>query len=134
MALVHSSVTVVKLGSNDISSYVKSSDITFEADVHDVTTYGTTSKVYKAGLTDATISLEGWFDTAATGPRKLIQPLIGNGTVVFTRQLEGTGTGKSQDVATVIVKSFNESAPVADIVTWKAELQVTGGVNSTAQT
>lgn len=133
MALVHSKTTVVKLGSNDLSQYTKTSEFSQEADSHDVTVYGQGSKAYAVGLKDATLTLEGFYDGAATGPRKIIQPLIGGATIVFTRQPEGTGTGKPQDVVTTIVTSYVESAPVADMITWKAEFQCTGDVNSAVQ-
>lgn len=134
MALVHSKVTIVKVGSNDLSAFVKSSEFSQESDVHDVTTYGSASKVYQSGLKDASVTLEGFYDTSATGPRKILQPLIGGATQTFTRQPEGLGTGKPQDVVTVVVKTYEESAPVGDMITWKSELQCTGDVNSTAQT
>jgi hypothetical protein len=41
--------------------------------------------------------------------------------------------GKPQRSATVLVKSYNQSAPVADIVRWTAELTISGTVSNTAQ-
>ena len=46
---------------------------------------------------------------------------------------EGTGSGKAQTSVGVLVKTFNESSPVADNVTWTSELQMTGPIDETDQ-
>jgi len=133
MALVHSRVTVIKLGTVDISQYVKSSEFARKADSHDVTTYGKDDHVYAGGLGDGSFKCDGLYDsTATTGPRALIEPLIGT-TVALTRRPEGTGSGKPQDIVNIIITGYTESSPVADYVTWSMEGQLSDAVNSTAQ-
>jgi hypothetical protein len=133
MALVHTKVTVIKLGTTDISQYVKSSEFARKADSHDVTTYGKDDHVYAGGLGDGSFKMDGLYDsTATTGPRALIEPLIGT-TVALTRRPEGTGSGKPQDIVNIVVTGYTESSPVADYVTWSMEGQLSDAVNSTAQ-
>jgi hypothetical protein len=133
MALIHSKNTIIKLGSVDLSAYVKSSEFARKADVHDVTTYGKADHVYAGGLGDGTFKMDGIYDsTATTGPRAAIEPLIGT-EVVLTRQPEGTGSGKAQDVVDIIVTGYTESSPVADYVTWSMDAQLSDAVSSTAQ-
>jgi hypothetical protein len=133
MALVDSKVTVVKIGSTDISQYTTSSEISRKADSHDVTTYGKSAHVYQGGLLDGTFKLDGLYDsTATTGPRALLEPLLGT-TVTFTRRPEGTGAGLPQDVGSAVVTSYSESSPVADMVKWSCELQLSDTVTTTAQ-
>jgi hypothetical protein len=131
MAL-HSKDTVVKLDSDDLSAYTNSTTFNRSADSHEVTTYGTDSKVYNGGLKDGTVTIEGFYDTSATGPEAIIEPLLGT-TVTFVFQVAGTGAGKPQKSCSVVVTSFNVSSPVADMVTWTAELQISGDVNEAAQ-
>jgi hypothetical protein len=133
MTLIHGKNTVVKLATHDISTYVKSSEFARTSDVHDVTTYGKGSHVYAGGLLDGTAKMDGVYDsTASTGPRAVIEPLIGT-EVVLTRQPEGSGAGKAQDVVDVIIKGYTETSPVADMVTWSCDMQMSDDVVSTAQ-
>lgn len=133
MAFVHSKVTVIKIGTTDISTYVTSSDFDRKSDIHDVTTYGKNSHVYSGGLLDGKSKLEGLYDsTATTGPRALLRPLLGT-EVVITRRPEGTGAGLPQDIVDAVLANYVETAPVADMVAWSVELQLSDDVNSTPQ-
>jgi hypothetical protein len=133
MSLVHSKDTYVSLGGVDLSSHVSSSELSREADVHDVTTYGQTAHTYYGGLLNGTAKLEGFYDSSSsTGPRAVIRPLIGT-TSTLIRRPEGTGVGLPQDSASVVVKGFVESSPVADMIKWTCDLQISGAVTSTTQ-
>jgi hypothetical protein len=132
MAKKHGKDTVVKLNSVDLSAFCNSSEFTRSADSHDTTTYGADDHAYDGGLGDAKVTIGGLYDDGATGPRATIEPLIGT-KVTFIRQPEGTGPGLAQDSCTVLVTSYVETSPVADMVTWSAELQVSGAVDSTDQ-
>lgn len=135
MTNFHGKLTVVKLNGVDYSEYSNATDFKDATDAHDNTTYGKNRKTYHAGLGDGTISVGGFYDnTAVEGPRALFKPLKAAGTAVeFTYRPEGTGVGKAQSLVDVIITSFEESSPVADMVTWTAELQMTGDLVETAQ-
>lgn len=132
MAFIHGKLTVFKLNGVDISTYCKTSEVTNEADEHDVTGYGASGHAFQGGLIAAKVTVGGTYATGATGPRGVVVPLIGT-NVAFIRQPEGAGTTKPQDTATVHVKSYVETNPVADMVQWSAELTVSGVINSAAQ-
>jgi hypothetical protein len=132
MAKKHGKDTVIKLNSVDLSAFCNTSEFTRTADSHDTTTYGADAHGYDGGLTDAKATIGGMYDDSATGPRATIEPLIGT-KVPYIRQPEGAGSGLAQDSCTVLVVSYVESSPVADMVTWSAELQVSGDVDSTDQ-
>lgn len=133
MAFVHGKSTVVTLDSQDLSAFTNTSEITREADSHDVTAYGAEAHDFQGGLKNGTASMGGLYDnTATTGPRAVIEPLVGS-KVVFTRQPEGVGPGLPQDSATVLVLNYVETNPVADMVTWTCELQLSSVVDTTAQ-
>jgi hypothetical protein len=133
MALRHGKDTVIKLSGTDLSTYVTTSELSRTSDSHDVTTYGNTAHVYQGGLLDGKATMSGVYDTTAvSGPRALIRPLIGT-VVALIRQPEGAGTTKPQDLVQVLVTSYVETNPVADMVTWSCEMQCSGAVNSAAQ-
>jgi hypothetical protein len=133
MAFVHGKTTYVSLNAVNLSAYANSSELTVGADQHDTTTYGQTGHTFAGGLTNSTASLEGIYDsTASVGPRAAILALVGT-NVTFIRRPEGTGTGKPQDSATVLVGEYTESSPVADYVKWSVKLQVSGAITSTTQ-
>ncbi|MGH9251141.1 MAG: hypothetical protein ACRD0W_16695, partial [Acidimicrobiales bacterium] len=127
MAFIHGKGSVYLLNSVDLSTFGTSMEFERSADSHDVTTYGKNSHVYLGGLGDGTATLEGVYDDGAMGPRATIEPLIGT-VVPFVHRPEGTGTGKPGDTVNVLVVSYSESSPVADMITWSTELQMAGDV------
>lgn len=133
MARVHSKNMVVLLDDKDISQYCDNSEHKKNPDIHDVTGYGVNSHGKAGGLLDGAGKLSGTYDsTASTGPRAVINPLVGQ-TVEFTRRPEGTGVGKPQDTVNVVVGEYAETAPVADMIKWSVSLEYSGDVDSAAQ-
>jgi hypothetical protein len=132
MAFVHGKETVIKVGATDLSAFTNTSTFTRTADSHDVTTYGKDDHVFAGGLGNGTASMGGIYDNGASGPRDILEPLIGT-EVVLTRQPEGTGSGLPQDVVDAIITSYVETSPVADMVAWSCEFQLSDAVNSANQ-
>lgn len=134
MAFVHGKNAVVKLNAADLSAFTNKVDYKRKVDSHDTTTFGQAGHTYAPGLTDGTVSLHGTFDDGTSpSPDAVIRGLLGGSNVAFIYQPEGTGVGKSQNVCQVQVTSYNTSAPVADMVSWDAELQISGNVTITDQ-
>ncbi|PSL02883.1 hypothetical protein CLV30_109191 [Haloactinopolyspora alba] len=133
MAFVHGKNTVITLGGDDLSAYTNNSELTRSADSHDVTTYGNDAHVFEGGLKNGTATMSGIYDnTADTGPRAVVEPLVGT-VVELVRQPEGAGSGLPQDTVQVLVTNYVETNPVADMVTWSAELQLSGTIDTTPQ-
>lgn len=133
MAMVHGKSGSVLIGTKDVSPFANKIDFEQTADDHDTTTFGATGHTYAGGLTDGSVKLSGLYDnTALTGPRAAIQAVLGT-TVAFKYRPEGIGTGKPESSCQVLVKSYKESAPVDDMVTWEAELTISGAVTVGAQ-
>jgi hypothetical protein len=122
MAFVHGKNTYVSLNAADISPFCNSVGNKRSADSHDVTTFGKTAKVYFGGLLDGTFDISGVYDSGATGPKAVVEPLIGT-VVELVYRPEGTGTTKPETTVDVLVTGYEETAPVADMVTWTATLQ-----------
>lgn len=134
MTFIHGALTVVTLNASDLSAYTNSTDFDDTTDVHDVTCYGASRKAKKAGLGDGKVKIKGTYDDGNGGPRAVIKALKAAGTAVtFIFRPEGTGSGKAQSSVSVIVSSYKESSPVAEMVSWEAELEMTGALNETDQ-
>lgn len=135
MTNVHGKLTVVTLNGVDYSEYSNATDFKDATEAHENTTYGRNRKTYHGGLGDGTVSVGGFYDTTkVTGPRGLFKPLKAAGNAVeFIYRPEGTGSGKAQSRVDVIITSFEESSPVGDMVTWTAELQMTGDLDEADQ-
>lgn len=134
MAGNHSRLTVVKIDSVDISAFTNTAEMADESDMNDTTCFGAVRKSYAQGLGDGTFTLSGVHDNGATGPRKKLKALKAAGVaVIFLYQPNGTGTGKQQSSVNVLVKSYTDTSAVADVVRWKAVLQMTGALDETDQ-
>lgn len=133
MAKVHGKNGEVEVGTADVSPHTNSIEWDTSADTHDTTCFGSTGHTYAGGLTDGKVSLKGIYDnTATTGPRDAVQAVLGT-TVAFTYRPEGTGTGKPESTCQVVVNSYKESVPVADMISWEAEFTISGAVAHTDQ-
>lgn len=134
MAYKHGKDTFVSVAGTDLSQYTMSSEFSRSVDTHDVTGYGSSSKSFIGGLTDATFSMEGNYnDTAGTGPRAVLNANVDGDAIAIIRRPEGTGSGLPEDSFNAILTSYVETSPVADRVTWSAEFQVSGDVTSSTQ-
>jgi len=133
MPEAHGKETYVSLDGDDISTFTDTTTYNTGADEHDSTCYGAEGHEFTGGLKTGSITIGGKYMTGATGPRAIIAPLVGT-KVPFVYRPEGTGSTLPEDTATVLVKAYNQSSPVADIVRWTAELTVSGVVTPSTQT
>lgn len=133
MAFTHGKDTFVSLDSNDLSTFTNTSELNRQADSHDVTTYGKEDHVFSGGLKMANGSMGGIYDNSTSGPRAVIEPLIGT-VVTLIRRPEGTGSGLPEDSADALVTSYVETNPVAGMVTWRCDMQLSDAITSTSQT
>lgn len=132
MAFVHGKNTVITVNAVDLSAYTNTSTFTRGADSHDTTTYGKNDHCFSGGLGNNTFSMGGVYDNGSSGPRDTLEPLVGT-VVTMTRRPEGTGSGLPQDSVSILVTSYVETSPVADMVTWSLEAQCSDAVTSTNQ-
>ncbi|HKX46587.1 MAG TPA: hypothetical protein VJP77_07780 [Planctomycetota bacterium] len=127
MAFIHGKDTYISLNAVDLSAFVNTSELSRSADSHDVTTYGKSDHVYRGGLGDGKATMAGIYDDGAAGPRATIEPLIGT-VVELVRRPEGTGATKPEDTVDVLVMTYVETNPVADMVAWSCEMQLSDAV------
>ena len=133
MSFIHGKGSVTSLGGSDLSVYSNSVEWARKSDMHDVTTFGKNSHVKQGGLLDGTASIEGVYDNTATvGPRAVINSKIGT-VVAMVWRPEGTGTGKPQETVNVLVAGYTETSPVADMIKWKVDLELSDDVTTAVQ-
>lgn len=132
MAFVHGKNTYISLNAADLSAFTRESSFERGSDSHDVTCYGKNDHVFVGGLGNNKASMGGIYDNGVTGPRDIIEPLVGT-VVTLIRRPEGTGSGLPQDSVSVLVEKYVETSPVADMVTWSCEMQCSDAVTSTNQ-
>lgn len=129
MAFVHGKAAEITLNSVALSSFCDSADLSIDVDTADTTTFGNTWKTAIAGLIGATVALAGNFDpTTTTGPASAIFAIIAAGVPVTLVYEPGGAASNQSRSCSVIVTSYKESSPVADKVTFSADLLVTGAV------
>lgn len=134
MAFVHGKSAVFKLDDSggtlrDLSSYLE--DVSFPRSIEtaEVTTFGSSAKSYITGLTDATISLSGKFDSTADG---YLAGVVGqSATLSFEYGPAGSTGGNVKYLGECILTSYEVGATVGDAVTATVELQVTGAITRT---
>lgn len=135
MAFVHGKGAAFKIDDSagvlqTLTSYVDSIEINNTSDTAETTTMGAEAKTYLSGQTDGTISVSGKYDsTASTGPDVVLNGLLGKETTsTFEVGPEGGGSGKVKYSGECFMTSYVVSAPVADVVTFTADFQITGAI------
>jgi hypothetical protein len=132
MAFVHGKTTKLVVATKDISPFTKTSTFEIDGDVHDTTGYGATAHTKSGGLLDGKFTCGGTYDnTVSVGPRNAMLSLVGT-SVAVVRNGEGIGTGKPNDAFTAVLSKYTETNPVDDMVTWAAEMEISGPVVTTA--
>jgi len=97
----------------------------------ETTAFGTQDKTYITGLSDATISVSGMFDsTADTAINGSIANLKSGSvsSISFEYGPSGSVASNPKFTGEALVTSYELSSPVGDVVTYSLELQVTGAV------
>lgn len=132
MAFKHGKDTYISLSGSDLSAYCNTSELEVTSDSHDVTTYGKDDHVKSGGLLDGKVSMGGIYDDTNSGPKAVIEPLIGT-VVTLIRRPEGTGTGLPQESLSVLVTKYVETNPVADMIAWSCDMEKSDAITRTTQ-
>ncbi|MFZ5852302.1 MAG: phage tail tube protein [Actinomycetota bacterium] len=110
----------------NISQYCHEVSMPRSAEAAETTVFGTGAKEYVLGLQDGTISFSGKYDPAVDNQ---LGALLGiEQPVNFEYGPGGNTTGLVKYTGKGIVTSYEVSSPVGDVVTFSAELQISGAV------
>ena len=115
----------------NLTTYIDSVDFSMDEDASETTTLGNSARTYVPGLYTGTISLAGKWDNGATAtPDQYLQALITAGTITpsFVYAANGSAATRPYQSGSAIVTSYQASSPYDDVVTWSAELQITGAI------
>lgn len=119
----------------NLSPYLTSVDFNRSNDTHDNTTSGAEGHTFQTGLTNGTITLNGFWDTTATvGSATVLDGLLDldSPTLGFEYGPAGNTNGLVKYSGECILQDLSHSSPVADLVTFSATLQITGTVTKGA--
>lgn len=137
MAFVHGKKSVFKIDNaagalQDISAFCEEVSLSRDIETAEVTTFGDDAKEYITGLTDATISLSGKFDS---GTASAIDPILSGvlgsaSTVSWAYRVNSASTSATNPEyqGEGILTSYEVSGTVGDAVTFSAEIQCTGAI------
>jgi hypothetical protein len=110
----------------DISTYLNEITHPRSIETGETTSFGNSAKTYVVGLTDSTVSIKGTWD--ATVDAHLAGILGQDASVSYEYGPSGTTAGNIKYTGECYLTSYETTAPVADVVTFSAEFQVTGTV------
>ena len=134
MAFRHGKNAVFKVDNSggtltDISAYCDEVSLPRSIETGETTVFGKSAKTYIVGLTDATLSVSGKWDS--TLDAHLAGILGQDATVTFEYGPEGSSASRVKYTGEAILTSFETSSPVADVVTFSAEFQCTDTITRT---
>jgi hypothetical protein len=132
MARKHSKHTVILIAGNNISTHCTDSTCERNSGTEDNTTYGKNAVVKDPTLLDGVFSCGGKYDDSVTGPRAVLEALVGTKVNVKYRP-EGTGSGLPQRSFDAVITKYTESAPVAGYRLWTLETEPSDDWDLTAQ-
>lgn len=117
----------------DISTYLEDVSFPQSAEPAETTTFQSTgsAKTYVIGLKDTTVSLSGRFDPTIDALISGVIVAQENGTLPtasFAFGPAGSAASAIKYSGEALVTSYDISTPVGDVITFTAELQVTGPV------
>ena len=111
--------------SRNISDTLNSVDFPEVTETADTTAFGSSSRSFIVGLESATFSISGLWDATVDGYMK-------GGTEPASRSFiygpAGSTSGNVKYTGAASMTNYSISSPVGDVVTYSADLQVTGAV------
>jgi hypothetical protein len=123
MAFVHGKNSTFSFNTQTLTAFTDSVEWSNNVEPGETTVFGLDAKTYIAGLSDATFTVTGKFDVAASPGPRAVAAAIGSNPAAFV-----VGDNTATITGTAMVSNYAESRPVGDVVGWSAEFQVSGTV------
>lgn len=115
----------------NLSSFLDSCDVSWDADASETTTLGASAKTYIEGLYTGSISMSGKWDNAGTAtPDQWLTGIITAGTLTpaFVYFPAGSAATRPYFSGSCVVTQYKTASPVDNVVTFTASAQVTGAI------
>jgi hypothetical protein len=128
---VHGKNAQFVLAGTNLSDTLNEISLPREIETAETTAFGTQDKTYITGLSDATVSLSGMFDSTVNTAIAGVIANLKSGSVAsasFSYGPAGSASTKPRFTGNALITSYEISSPVGDVVTYSLELQVTGAV------
>ena len=127
----HGKNTVFKLDNaggtlTDVSNVLNNVSFPRETEILETTSFGSSFRTYVVGFQNATISIEGSYDASVDA--HLAGVLGQDATLSFEYGPEGATAGNVKYTGEAYLTSYETSGAVGEIVSFSAELQVSGAV------
>lgn len=127
--------TVLKIADSadvlqDVSQYVNESGLMRECDALESTTFGKTSKTYKAGLKDSSFSLSGEWDPTLDG---ILDGILGLDNQAYEYYPQGVGTGLPKYAGTFLLTKYETKDKVDELGEFSADCQGSDTVTRSIQ-
>lgn len=125
----------VKIGSVDLSDQCTSATLTRNIEALESTAFGSTSRVYVAGLENSTLELELYMSYAATETYATLKALVGT-SVTVTVSPSATTPGTATNPTFTLTGTYLEALPVMNAslgALGTATISFQGGVYSVVE-
>ena len=117
------------LNGTNLSQWLTQTEIQFEVNDVETTSFGSTWRSRVAGLKTGTVNLQFNQDFAAAAVDATIWPLLGTiGTVVVTPTSSAVGSANPAYTATVLINAYGVSGQIGDLSTVSVTWPITGTV------
>ena len=112
----------------DISSNVNTAELARSIELGETTNFGDNQKSYIVGLQDGTISIGGQWDESTGGVDATLAGGAEPASRTFEYGPEGDSSGDIKYSGECILTNYTVNNVVGDVVSWSADLQITGAV------
>ena len=123
-----------ELEGTNLSNTLNEITLPREVETAETTAFGDQDKTYITGLSDATVSLSGMFDSTTDSAIETIISNLKSGSIAsasFTYGPSGSAGSSPKFTGEALVTSYEIASPVGDVVTYSLELQCTGAITAT---
>lgn len=130
MAFKHGSSATLTMAGSALTGYANNVTLSNTADTAETTVFGLANKTYIAGLRDATMSFDGFYDpTSSTGSMAIVEAAMAGGTAVaMVYKPGGTATGQLSYTFNGIVTGYDLGSNLDGAVTVSGSIQVSGAI------
>lgn len=131
MAFTHGRDARVYVNGYDLTTYLRSTSAQGRADVAEASTFGTSDKVYVAGMKDAVVSAGGIFSGGTAEVDDVFRSALGVEQTEWNAWPQGDTLGNRGWQAFCQQTRYEIDAPVDNVVSVSAEAQSSSGYEST---
>jgi hypothetical protein len=117
------------LNGTNVSSWLTHTELSFEVNDVETTTFGNTWRTRVAGLKTGTVNLQFNQDFGASAVDATIYPLLGTvGTIVITPTSTAVSSTNPAYTATVLINAYGVQGNIGDLSTVSVTWPITGTV------